>query len=457
MASETTTSWDPPSALLPKLKYVLLAVGPMAILMSASMGPGSISSLVIAGSELGYTAVWLAAISGWLAAAVYYVGAKVCTLTDETPVEVVNRYTHPAVSFVLFIGLLYVWYFVVAIEGHLLAATTEALIPALAPYIVPVVLLQIAVIAVIFAGGFDVVKGVLSALVVFLAAVFLINAFYIGPEPSAVAGGLVPTLLEAGVGEIGFAGIVGGSIGVGPIWYAYIAKDNGWGRDSLKFMASDQVVFYGILFSIFSIGIYVSAAATLQGVTVADGVDAAHAIEPIAGPLAALLFTVGLWAAVFTTLGGMAAVGAYLVGDLINNLPVVEMEIELSLDNRIIKGLTIIGIVLGSVGLFLRGPPPLPFMAYGVGLLTIVAPITIFVFTLATVRPTDVGEFTGPWYLVVGLTVAFLVSLYAAYLTGLHWVLVSVVVILGVVLNTLYHEWRKTDRLTPTGRLDLDD
>lgn len=449
MSAETTSSWNPPDSVLPKLKYILLSAGPMAILMSASMGPGSISSLVIAGSELGHGAVWLAAISGWLAAAVYYVGAKVCTLTDETPVEVVNRYTHPVVSFVLFIGLLYVWYYVVAIEGHLLAATTEALIPALSPYLVPAVLLQIAVIATIFAGGFNVAKGVLSALVVFLATVFLLNTFYIGPDPVAVGSGLIPTLLEAGVGEIGFAGIVGGSIGVGPIWYAYVAKDNGWTRGDLKFMAWDQVVFYGILFSIFSIGIYISAAATLQGAQVEGAIDAAFAIEPIAGEFAALLFTIGLWAAVFTTLGGMAAVGAYLVGDLINNLPVFHGEIELSLDDRVVKAITIVGILTGSVGLILRGPPPLPFMAYGVGLLTIVAPVTIFIFTLANVRESDVGQFTGPWFLVAGLAVAFLVSFYAAYLTGIQWATGSAIVIGAVMLHTLYQDRKGTGRLLP--------
>ena len=145
----------------------------------------------------------------------------------------------------------------------------------------------------------------------------------------------------------------------------------------------------------------------------------------------------------------MAAVGAYLVTDLINNLPLYDEEIDLSLDNRIVKGITIIGILIGSVGLFLRGPPPLPFMAYGVGLLTVVAPITIFVFTLADVRPSDVGRHTGPWYLIGGLLAAFLVSLYAAYLNGVWWGVASVVAIVAVAANTLYHDRSESDRLLP--------
>lgn len=447
MGANISSTWNPPESLAGKIKYVLVAAGPMAILMSASMGPGSISSLVIAGSDLGYQAVWLAGISGWLAASVYYVGAKVCTITGETPVEVVNRYTHPLVSFVLFLGLLYAWYFVVAVEGNLLAATTEELIPALSPYIVPAVMVQILVIAVIFAGGFDIVKAVLGSLVVFLATVFLVNTFVIGPDPAAIGTGFVPTLLEAGVGEIGFAGIVGGSIGVGPIWYAYIAKDNDWGVGELRFMAWDQVVFYGILFSVFSVGIYVSSAATLQGVDVEGAVDAAASIEPTAGPFAALLFTIGIWGAVFTTIGGMAAVGAYLVGDLINNLPVYDNEIELSLDDSVVKGITVLGVLSSSVGLILQGPPPLPFMAFGVGLLTIVAPITIFIFTIADLRASEVGQYTGPWYLIAALVVAFLVSLYAAYLNGFWWAVGSGVVIVAVLVHILYRDYKKTGQL----------
>lgn len=450
MGSESARSWNPPSSTVPKIKYILLAVGPMAILMSASMGPGSISSLVVAGSELGYTAAWLALISGWLAASVYYVSGKVCAITDETPIEVVSRYTHPAVSLLLFVGLLLAWYFVISVEGYLLVTTTSVLVPALEPYVMLVVMLQIVVIAAIFTGGFDIVKAVLSTLVLSLAIIFVINTLYIGPDPSSVGKGLVPTLLEAGIGQIGFAGIVGGSIGVGPIWYAYIAKDNDWGRDDLPFMVWDQVVFYGILFSMFSIGIYLSSAATLQGVEVGGEVDAALALEPTAGEFAAFLFTLGLWAAVFTTIGGMSAVGAYVVGDLINNIPVVDTEIELSLDSRAMKGITLLGILLSAVGISFQGEPPLQIMATGMGVLTLVAPVTIFIFTVATIRPTDVGELTGPWYLVGALSIAFLVSLYSAYLTNPLFAALGLAIVAGVIVNTLYHEWQQTDRLTPS-------
>ncbi|MCU4924371.1 divalent metal cation transporter [Halobacteria archaeon AArc-dxtr1] len=449
MGSESTTSWNPPDSLLPKIKYVLLAVGPMAILMSASMGPGSISSLVVAGSELGYTAVWLALISGWLAASVYYVSGKVCTLTGETPVEVVTRYTHLIVSILLFAGLLYAWYFVISVQGYLLYSTTDVLLPGLGSLLLPLVLFQILVIAAIFTGGFDIVKAVLGTLVVSLAIIFLVNTFYIGPDPASVGEGLMPTLLEPGIGQIGFAGIVGGSIGVGPVWYAYIVKDNGWGRDDLPFMAWDQVIFYGILFSVFSVGIYLSAAATLQGVEVGGELDAATSLEPIAGQLAATLFTLGLWAAVFTTIGGMSAIGAYLIGDVINNLP-GEVDIELSLDNRATKALTLFGIFLSTAGISFEGQPPLEIMAAGIGLLTLVAPVTIFIFTVATLRSQDVGELTGPWYLIAALTAAFLVSLYSAYLTNQWFAVIGIVLVVAVAANTLYHEWQNTDHLAPT-------
>lgn len=449
MGSEPVQSWNPPNKLLPKIKYILFAVGPMAVLMSASMGPGSISSLVVAGSELGYTAAWLALISGWLAASVYYVSGKVCALTGETPIEVVSRYTHPIVSLLLFLSLLAAWYFVVSLEGYLLMTTTNVLVPGLGQYLLPVVILQIAIIAAIFTGGFDIVKAVLATLVVTLATIFVINTLYIGPDPARVGEGLIPTLLEPGIGQIGFAGIVGGSIGVGPIWYAYIANDNDWGRDDLPFMAWDQVVFYGVLFSVFSIGIYLSAAATLQGVEIGGEVDAALALEPIAGEFAALLFTLGLWAAVFTTIGGMSAVGAYLIGDFINNLPISETDIELSLDNRAIKVFTLCGIVLSGVGIVFEGQPPLQVMATGMGMLTVVAPVTIFIFLVATLRPDDVGELTGPWYLVGALAVSFCVALYAAYLTNPVFAAVGLLIVAGVTANTLYHTRQGTDQLSP--------
>lgn len=451
MASEAQ-SWNPPSGTAAKAKYVLLAVGPMAVLVSASMGPGSISSLVVAGSELGYTALWLPLLSGWLAAAVHYTSGKVTSITNQTPVEVVSRYSHPIISILLFVGLIMAWYFVVVIEGFLLLSTTLALAPALEPFIVPVVALQILLIAAIFTGGFDVVKGVLSALVVGLATIFLINAVQVGPDAGATAAGLLPTEVPPGLAQVGFAGIVGGSIGVGPIWYAYLAKDNGWGERDLPFMAWDQITFHGILFGLFSVGIYLSAAATLQGTEVAGELDAAQALEPIAGSLAAFLFTLGLWAAVFTTIGGMSAIGAYVIGDILNNVPGLGADIELSLDSPVIRAVTGLGIVFSGLGITFERQPPLQLMAEGVALLTHVAPVFIAVFTIAVIRRGDLGGRVGPWYLVVGLVAAFLVTLYSSFLTGVALTAVGLVVIVGILANVLYNEWQDTDRLAPPSR-----
>ncbi len=440
--SSSSRTWNPPNSALGKLKYVILTVGPMAILMSASMGPGTISSLTVAGSTLGFSALWLALLSGWLGAAVYYVGGKVCAITGETPVDLINRFTHPVFTYVLMGVLLYVWYYTIWSQGNILSTTTALLVPPLAPYadwlVTPLLIL---VIAFIFVGGFDTVEAVLSAFTVFMAAVFLVNALYVGLDLGAVGSGLVPKLLDGSSGASAFAGILGGSVGIGPIWYAYIAHDNDWGRDQLTFMAVDQIVFYGVLFTIFSVGIYLSAAATLQGVTVNGAVDAATSLEPVGGGFAALLFGLGLWAAAFTTIGGMSAVAAYLVTDLVNHLPFVDRDFELSMDSTVFKGVIVAGVVSSAIGPFLSDLPALPLMVYAISLFNVVAPTTILIFTIAVVRKRDVGEHRGPWYLVVGLLAAFAITLYSVY--GLEddlYFQVAVVLVLGILSYTAYRE-----------------
>lgn len=440
--SHAPDTWNPPDSIRGKLAYVIASVGPMAILMSASMGPGTISSLTIAGSKLGYSALWLALISGWLAASVYFVGGKVCAITGETPVDLINRYAHPVFTYILMLVLLYVWYFVIVSEGNVLAATTATLIPPLAPYaetvVVPVLVIGI---ALIFIGGFDIVKAVLSAFTVFMAAVFLFNAIYVNPDLGSVATGIVPELLQGEAGTTAFGGILGGSIGIGPIWYAYIAHDNDWGTEQIRFMAWDQVIFYGVLFTSFSVGIYVSAAATLQGVEVTGAISAAQALEPVAGRFAALIFTLGLWTAAFTTIGGMSAVAAYLVVDLVNHLPVTDGDIALSLDDRRFKVVVILGILLSIIGPYLESLPPLPLMTYAISLFNVVAPTTIAIFTLAIVRSRDVGDHVGPWYLVVALAASFAITLYSAYLTGLLYFAIAVGFVAVIVAYAGYREF----------------
>ena len=439
--SNAPDSWNPPDSVRGKLTYVIAAVGPMAILMSASMGPGTISSLTIAGSKLGYSALWLALISGWLAASVYFVGGKVCAITGETPVDLINRYSHPVFTYVLMLVLLYVWYFVVVTEGNILATTTATLLPPLAPYAGTVVVPALVIgIVLIFVGGFDVVKAVLSAFTVFMAAVFLFNAIYVNPDLGSMTTGVVPSLLEGDAGTTAFGGVLGGSIGIGPIWYAYIAHDNDWGAEQIRFMAWDQAIFYGVLFTIFSVGIYVSAAATLQGVEVTSAVSAAQALEPVAGRFAALVFTLGLWTAAFTTIGGMSAVAAYLVVDLINHLPVTDGDITLSLDDRRFKVVVILGVLSSIIGPYLESLPPLPLMTYAISLFNVVAPTTIAIFTLAVIRRRDVGDRVGPWYLVVALGVSFAITLYSAYLTGPLYFAVAAGFVVAIVAYAGYRE-----------------
>lgn len=418
---------------------IILSIGPAAVVIAMLMGPGSISSLVIAGSELGYSAVWVPIVTGWLAAAVYYTGGKSRVVTKQTPVEMISEYTHPLATYALLILMLVAVYFVVIATGFLLAGTSSVLLGmiGLGQFLEIALVVQLLAIIGIVLGGFTVAKVALSVLVIFLAAAYLLNTLYINPDVSNVATGVIPTSVPPGLGQLGFAGIVGGSIGTGPIWYAYLVDDNDWSVDNLRSMAWDQVIFLGIVFTLFSVAIYVSAAATLQGVTVGNSIDAAISLEPIAGELAALIFTVGLWGATITSLGAIPALAAYVIGDIINDVDLVDTTVELSIDDRTIKGLTVLGILTGSAGLLLDGPP-LQLIAFGLTMFTLVAPIIIVLFAIPLLDGSIGGEHTGPWYVIAGLAIAFLVALYSAYMTVVEVAVVAAILSVAILLRHWY-------------------
>lgn len=457
MSATDLSEWDPPNSITGKIKYIIATVGPLAVLMSASMGPGTIGSVSIAGSTLGYSVAWVIIASGWLAAAVFYASGKLCALTEETPFEVVRRYMGTVFGFLFMLAVVIPWYFAVMIQGNVLGATTGVLVPSLGSVVNYVTIGLVAVIAFVFSGaggGFSRAKLILSALVTFLAALFLYNALYIGTfkgaiDYSALTAGFVPGRLQSQAGATAFSGIIGGSIASGPIWYAYLAQDNGWGKNDLRAMAWDNIVIYGILFSIFSLGVYISAAATLQGADITGAVSAAQAIKPTAGELASLVFTIGLWAAAFTSLGGLAATGAYVLGDLFNHLPFTDKQIELSIDDPAFRRITFVMIFVGAIGPFVGGLPPLPFIAYAMSLLTVAGPIAITIWGLGLLRSEDVGDRTGPWYLIVAMILAGIVGLFAIYNTLLSFFWISVVAILAITLRTVYHEYSSSEKLTP--------
>ncbi|MFH1135336.1 MAG: divalent metal cation transporter [Pseudomonadota bacterium] len=385
----------------------LSLLGPAAILVASSMGPGTVASCIMGGSHLGYQLLWMVAASGFLGAVVCLIGGKVYAVTGKTGFRVLRDYTHPVVAYPLFIWLTLAVIFVIAIEGKLLGHTVELMFPDLKAMtntvIVPLLVLAA---AVIFSCGFKRVAFLCSLMVFGMAALFLINLFVVDVSISEAALGLLPTVPLDKTGLMAFGGILGGSAsGVVALGYSYLVRNKGWnGPEYISRMKWDQFLFYGVLFGIFSIGVYVTGAAVLhpRGIEVNTAVDAARGLEPLVGPFSKWLFLVGLFAAIFSTLGALAVIMCYMLADMVGLPP--------DLNNIKFKMLVFGGILVGMLGPFFGGPAAMKYIVLAMVVFLLAGPLVILVYLYVGNRRTIMGPYTNSPLMNAGLAVAFILN-----------------------------------------------
>jgi len=385
----------------------LAVVGPAAIMVSSSMGPGTIASCMLGGSSEGYRLLWIVAASGFMGAAVCLLGGWVYAVTNKTPVEIIEETVSNWVGYPLFVICGLAVYYVIIAEGNLLAHVTLLMIPAAGSIndtvIAPLVILGI---AIIFIFGFKRVVMLCSMFTGLMAVMFLVNLFFVDISWGDLLNGFIPSAPTSKYGFLALAGILGGAAaGTNLVGYSYIVKNRGWDRPGFfPDMKRDQIFFYGILFGLFSAGAFISGAAVLYGRYIVRGAtEAAIALEPMVGTASLWFFLIGLFTAVFTTIGAFATMVCYFFADLFGLPP--------DLNDSRFKIMLFISIMLAVIGPFVGGLPAMQFVSLAMVGLLLAGIFFMGIYLYAANSRKIMGEHTNGWIFNVILGIIYLINL----------------------------------------------
>ncbi|NLZ51974.1 MAG: divalent metal cation transporter [Thermoanaerobacteraceae bacterium] len=398
MATKDVTKFEiPEGSIFKKLSYILSFIGAGSVLMSEAMGPGTATSCVTAGAQFGYMLLWIIVLSGIMNGVVAYIGGKMAVLSGKNAYEYIKDNTSQWFANGLIIIVLITWYLVIFSQGATIKHLTDIMFGS--KFSTPAFIITVLAIGYIFASGKNRVIAIASAMCTAMAVIYLINAIYIKPDPVQLVNGLVPRLPSIDKAVI-VAGIIGGSApGTSALWYSYSVKDNKWkGPKALNYIAWDQI-YFAFLFTIFSIGIYLSGAAVLHpaGIQVNSALDAAKAIGPLAGEMGKWIFVLGLWGAVFTTIGGMSSLGSYAINSI--------FKMGESLNDQKVKRITWVGIILSLFGGMVKGNV-LGLLVYFLGLLNVGGFVLISLLTYYTSSEKHAGEYKNKWYItLIGIVI----------------------------------------------------
>jgi Mn2+/Fe2+ NRAMP family transporter len=333
---------------------LLLVLGPGLLAGLSDDDPPGITTYSILGAEHGYRLLWVLALSTAALIVFHEVAARAGIATGKGFMRLLReqrgRTTAAAVLAVLVTanaGTLCAEFAGLAAGAELLGAPGRA---------VAVPVGAIVVAALVIGGSFHRVEHVLLA----LSAVFV---SYIGagvlsePDWGAAARGLVVPDVPAGRDTaVAIVAAVGTTLAPwGLVFIQSYAVDKRLRRADLRYERID-VVTGAVLTGVIGCFVLVACAATLwkSGIEIDDAQDAARALEPLAGSLAAQLFGIGFVGAALLAVAVVPLSTAYSVAEAFERPADLDLPMR---DARLFYGVYAAGLALGAGVVLMPGVP----------------------------------------------------------------------------------------------------
>lgn len=332
------------------VRTYLHQLGPTWIAGAIAAGPATIATVVTAGASFGYRLLWaviLAALAGALA---QYLAMRVGLLTEMGLVSAVEERIGEFWAWLLVIDLV-----LAAGLAQLIILKTGAdvseIVTGIDARIWGIVWAILLAIGLGY-GGYRFLEWLAKVLVAAVVLAFVVSLTIVDIDIAAATAGLRPAIPAGVDGALVAAAVLGGAVHVTLItMQSYTMRSRGWTRDDFGLANFDIVTSMVVAFGVYSLSIFLVAAAVLYeptaGVIDLTAIAAAEALEPTLGELGHWLFLLGLLGAAISTLGGNTFVPPYVIADKLN----IERDVA---DTRY-RALVVMVALASAGGVFIEG------------------------------------------------------------------------------------------------------
>jgi len=296
------------------------AVGPAILLTATSIGAGDILTGSLAGAEGGIAIVW-AVPAGVLLK--WTLTEGIARWQMATGTTLLEGWVTRLGGWILWVFLGYLLLFSLVTGGMLSSACGVA-----ATALLPLGEGQqsrflwgaahaLAGLALVWFGGYALLKRVLAICVGAMFATVVLTAFLLAPDWTAVARGLIPSLSATGSRwVIGLIGAIGGTMAL--ISYGYwIREERREKREGLRACRFDLVLSYTVI-ALFGVAVVIiGSRVQVRGQGTGLALLLADQLAVSLGPSGKWIFLVGFWAAVFSAMLGVWQSLPYLFADVL--------------------------------------------------------------------------------------------------------------------------------------------
>lgn len=297
----------------------LRAVGPGALIAASFVGPGTVTTVSATGAEFGYALTWTIVFSIFATIVLQEMSARLGIVSqqglgDALRTQLDNtgvRYT----LITLTIGALVIGTSSYAVGDLTGGAVGFAEFTSTSVQIWPPIIAGI-IGALLWTGNYKLIERVFVGLLMVLLVSFVVTALLIGPNFSALATGLVPSV-PAG-SEFLIAGLLGTTIvGYNFFLHASSVQDRWSDPDDLAESRLDTALTI-VVGGVITLAIMVTAAAAFPlGTQISDLARISEQLRPAAGSHASTIFSIGIIAASFTSAATGPLATAYAVAEML--------------------------------------------------------------------------------------------------------------------------------------------
>jgi Mn2+/Fe2+ NRAMP family transporter len=400
-----------------EIKKRLTSLLPGIFLFGFTVGTGSVTAMAKAGADYGMTLLWTILLSCAITFLLIDQFGRFTLVTGETALHAFRRHMHPAVGIFFIVALTaYVCGSVIGVMG-IIADICYEWSRSFTPTGIPRLYFALFFVSIVYLlfldGRTKFFETVLAVVVGIMSICFIMNFLVFTPPMTEILKGLIPKVPETKPGENSFlvvASMVGTTVFSGLfILRTTLVKEANWTLKDFKIQRIDAL-FSGFMMFVVSTSIMAAAAGTLhkEGVLLTNVSDMISLLQPLAGPLAVGIFTVGILAAGVSSQFPNVTLLPFMLDDYHQRKP----NLRRPLYRLVVLLISILGLI---VPVFNAKPIAIMIISQAFGAL--VLPATVFCFLYIGNKKSLMGAQKHSTGLNIILALIFLFALIMSYMS----------------------------------------
>lgn len=306
----------------------ILSFGPAFLAIGYTIGTGSVTAMIVAGSAFGMQLLWVLLLSCLFSGVLIYAYGNFTLVTGETALYSFKKHLRfgKPMAILIIVGVSFgQWNSLVGILGisaNIIFEMIAMYFPSVIPHKYGVVIaIAVAVIGTMYSilliGKYSLFEKILVIFVSCMGISFILSLFVVHPLPVEVIQGLIPVIPDVAGGKMMVAAFVGTTMAAATfLSRPLFIQGKGWTEKDYDTQKKDSIIAAVLIFLI-SGSIMAVASGSLHGsgVEITHVLDMSQALEPSVGRFAVSVFFIGTLSAGLSSIFPCLIIVPLMLGD----------------------------------------------------------------------------------------------------------------------------------------------